>query len=104
MSYGVKLAVWGDYALFTRPELKVERVSYDCLTPSAARGILEAIFWHPGLKWCIDRIKVCKPIKYANISKSPHLLMRHNRCIIRGAPQIENKSKQGELQDPVGSH
>lgn len=70
MSYGVKLAVWGDYALFTRPELKVERVSYDCLTPSAARGILEAIFWHPGLKWCIDRIKVCKPIKYANIRRN----------------------------------
>ena len=70
MSYGVKLAVWGDYALFTRPELKVERVSYDCLTPSAARGILEAIFWHPGLKWCIDRIKVCRPIRYANIRRN----------------------------------
>ena len=47
MSYGIKLRVWGDYALFTRPEMKVERVSYDVITPSAARGILEAIYWKP---------------------------------------------------------
>ena len=44
-----KLEVFGDYALFTRPEMKAERVSYDVMTPSAARGILEAIFWHPGM-------------------------------------------------------
>ena len=49
MSYGIRLEVKGDYACFTRPELKVERVSYDCMTPSAARGVLEAIFWHPDL-------------------------------------------------------
>ena len=42
---------WGDYALFSRPELKVERYSYDVMTPSAARGILEAIYWHPGMRW-----------------------------------------------------
>ena len=50
------LEVWGDYALFTRPEMKVERVSYDVMTPSAARGLIEAIYWHPGLRWTIDRI------------------------------------------------
>ena len=50
MSVGVKVKVWGDYALFTRPETKVERYSYDVMTPSAARGILEAIYWHPGLR------------------------------------------------------
>ena len=70
MSYGVRLMVWGDYALFTRPELKVERVSYDCITPSAARGILEAIFWHPGLKWKIDRIQICNPIRFGNIRRN----------------------------------
>ena len=58
----IQLEVWGDYALFTRPEMKVERVSYDIMTPSAARGLVEAIYWHPGLKWIIDRIHVCAPI------------------------------------------
>lgn len=51
MGMGVKVRVWGDYALFSRPEMKVERCSYDVITPSAARGILEAIYWHPGMKW-----------------------------------------------------
>lgn len=50
MGVGVKVNVWGDYALFTRPELKTERYSYDIITPSAARGILEAIYWHPGMR------------------------------------------------------
>ena len=64
----IKLEVWGDYALFTRPEMKIERVSYDVMTPSAARGILEAIFWHPGLVYRIDRIHVCAPIRFAGQS------------------------------------
>ena len=58
MGIGVKVKVWGDYALFSRPELKVERCSYDVITPSAARGILEAIYWHPGMRWIIDKIYV----------------------------------------------
>lgn len=66
----VQLEVWGDYALFTRPEMKVERVSYDVMTPSAARGILEAIFWHPGLRWVVDRIHVCTPIRFTNIRRN----------------------------------
>ncbi|MBR5162588.1 MAG: type I-C CRISPR-associated protein Cas5 [Schwartzia sp.] len=70
MSYGIQLEVWGEYALFTRPELKAERVSYDCMTPSAARGILEAILWHPGMKWVVDRISVGKPIQFANIRRN----------------------------------
>ena len=56
MSRGVKVRFWGDYALFSRPEMKVERCSYDVITPSAARGMLEAIYWHPGMKWIIDKI------------------------------------------------
>ena len=64
------LEVWGDYALFTRPEMKTERVSYDVMTPSAARGILDAILWHPGIKWVVDRIRVCAPIRFANIRRN----------------------------------
>ena len=52
----IRLRVFGDYALFSRPELKVERYSYDVMTPSAARGILDAIYYHPGLRWCVKRI------------------------------------------------
>ncbi|SES87238.1 CRISPR-associated protein Cas5d [[Clostridium] aminophilum] len=66
----VKVEIWGDYALFTRPEMKVERVSYDVITPSAARGILEAIYWHPGLMWVIDAIQVCNPIQFTNIRRN----------------------------------
>ena len=66
----IRLEVWRDYALFTRPEMKVERVSYDVMTPSAARGILESIFWHPGLKYRIDRIHVCSPIRFTNLRRN----------------------------------
>ena len=66
----ISLEVWGDYALFTRPEMKVERVSYDVMTPSAARGLIEAIFWHPGLRWVIDRIQVCAPIRFNNLRRN----------------------------------
>lgn len=66
----IRVEVWGDYALFTRPEMKVERVSYDVMTPSAARGLVEAIYWHPGLKWVIDRIYVRKPIRFSNLRRN----------------------------------
>ena len=66
----IRLEVWGDYALFTRPEMKVERVSYDAMTPSAARGLMEAIYWHPGLKWKIDRIHVRAPIRFSNLRRN----------------------------------
>ncbi|HOK67606.1 MAG TPA: type I-C CRISPR-associated protein Cas5c [Anaerohalosphaeraceae bacterium] len=70
MSFGVKLRVWGKYACFTRPEMKVERVSYDVITPSAARGILEAIYWKPAIRWVVDRIHVLKPIRFLNIRRN----------------------------------
>ena len=66
----IQVEVWGEYACFTRPEMKTERVSYDCMTPSAARGLLESIYWHPGLKWVIDRIHVCSPIRFTNIRRN----------------------------------
>ena len=70
MSYGIRLKVWGDYACFTRPEMKVERVSYDVMTPSAARGILEAIYWKPAIRWVIDGITVLNPINFTNIRRN----------------------------------
>ena len=66
----VAIEVWGDYACFSRPEMKVERVSYDVITPSAARGLVEAIYWHPGMRWVIDRIYVCSPIRFTNIRRN----------------------------------
>lgn len=70
MGVGVKVSVWGDYALFSRPELKVERCSYDIITPSAARGILEAIYWHPGMRWIIDKIYVKNPIQFTSVRRN----------------------------------
>jgi CRISPR-associated protein Cas5d len=70
MAFGIKLRVWGDYACFTRPEMKVERVSYDVMTPSAARGILEAIHWKPAIRWVVDGIHVQRPIKFDNVRRN----------------------------------
>lgn len=70
MSFGIRLHIWGARACFTRPEMKVERVSYDVITPSAARGILEAIYWKPAIRWHIDRIHVLKPIRFESIRRN----------------------------------
>lgn len=70
MAFGVGLKVWGAYASFNRPEAKVERVSYDVMTPSAARGILEAIHWKPGIRWVVDEIRVCKPIRFTHVRRN----------------------------------
>lgn len=66
----ISVEVWGNYACFSRPELKTERVSYDVMTPSAARGLLDAIYWHPGMHWVVDRIHVCAPIRFTNIRRN----------------------------------
>lgn len=70
MAYGIRLLVWGERACFTRPEMKVERVSYDVITPSAARGILEAIHWKPAIRWVVDRIQVLKPIRFESLRRN----------------------------------
>lgn len=70
MSFGISLHVWGDYACFTRPELKAERMSYEVMTPSAARGILTAIYWKPEMRWVIDRIHVLAPIRFAQVRRN----------------------------------
>ena len=70
MPYGIRLLVSGHYACFTRPEMKVERVSYDVMTPSAARGILEAIHWKPAIRWVVAAIHVMEPIRFQSIRRN----------------------------------
>jgi CRISPR-associated protein Cas5d len=70
MGYGITIRVRGNYALFTRPEMKVERMSYDVITPSAARGIIEAVYWKPAIRWVIDRIHVMNEIEFTNVRRN----------------------------------
>lgn len=70
MTTGIRVHVWGDFACFTRPEMKVERVSYDVMTPSAARGIVEAIYWKPEIRWQITRIHVLKEIRFTSLRRN----------------------------------
>ncbi|MFB2553753.1 type I-C CRISPR-associated protein Cas5c [Ensifer soli] len=92
MAFGIRLKVSGDYACFTRPELKVERVSYDVPTPSAARGILEAIHWKPAIRWVVDAIHVLKPIRFQSI--------RRNEVGGKApAGKIKSAMKRGDLAD-----
>ena len=70
MGYGITIRVEGKYALFTRPEMKVERVSYDVITPSAARGIIEAVYWKPAIRWVIDKIHVLREVEFTNIRRN----------------------------------
>jgi CRISPR-associated protein Cas5d len=69
-SAALRLRVWGEAALFTRPEMKVERVSYDVMTPSAARGVLEAVFWKPEMRWRVESIAVLKPIRFQTVRRN----------------------------------
>ncbi|MBC8548374.1 MAG: type I-C CRISPR-associated protein Cas5 [Candidatus Brocadiales bacterium] len=65
-----RLKVWGRNACFTRPEMKVERVSYDVMTPSAARGVIEAILWKPAIRWKVTQIDVLNPIKWESVRRN----------------------------------
>ncbi|MBF6592212.1 MAG: type I-C CRISPR-associated protein Cas5 [Ktedonobacterales bacterium] len=68
--FPIEVRVWGDLACFTRPEMKVERVSYEVMTPSAARGVLEAIFWKPEFQWHVREIRVLRPIRFFSILRN----------------------------------
>lgn len=70
MATGIKLHVWGGFALFTRPEMKVERVSYDVITPSAARGIVEAVYWKPEIRWHTTRLHVLRPVRFTSLRRN----------------------------------
>jgi CRISPR-associated protein Cas5d len=66
----ILVKISGPFALFTRPEMKVERVSYDLITPSAARGALEAVLWKPAMRWLVERITVLKPIRFLAVKRN----------------------------------
>ncbi|MBI2236670.1 MAG: type I-C CRISPR-associated protein Cas5 [Magnetospirillum sp.] len=70
MATGIQVKVWGDYALFSRPEFSTERASYEVMTPSAARGIVESLHWKPAIRWVIDRIRVLRPIRFDTIRRN----------------------------------
>lgn len=84
------LKAWGDYACFTRPEMKAERVSYDVMTPSAARGILESIYYKPEIRYIINEIDVMKPIQFTTIR-------RNEVSEIANINKINNAIKEGTL-------
>lgn len=92
MGYGIMIDVQGGYALFTRPEMKVERVSYDIMTPSAARGIIEAIYWKPAIKWIIDKIYVCNEIRFDNVRRnevSSKILDSSAKALMKGKKNFD---------------
>ena len=94
MAYGIRLHLAGERACFTRPEMKVERVSYDVITPSAARGILEAIHWKPAILWVIDRIHVLKPIRFESV--------RRNEVGSKlSASNVSNAMNAGQISDKL---
>ncbi len=86
--YPIEVKVWGELACFTRPEMKVERVSYAVMTPSAARGILESIFWKPEFRWEVHEIRVLCPIRYFSILRNEV----NSRAIYNTARQWKQKS------------
>ena len=101
MSFGIKLEVWGDYALFSRPEMKVERVSYDIITPSAARGLIESIYWKPAIRWVIDRIYVLNPIKWTNVRRNEvksKISARNVKAVMNGGNDLLCISTSKDIQ------
>ncbi len=95
MSYGIQLHVWGEFACFTRPEMKAERVSYDVITPSAARGILEAIYWKPQIRWVIDKLHILAPTRFTNIRRNE---------VGRTIPTPSKAILSGTETTPLGIH
>lgn len=102
MAYGILLETWGDYASFNRPEMKVERVSYDMMTPSAARGILEAIYWKPEMRWVVDEIHVLSPIRFTQVRRNEVA----GTIPVKGATGVSAamKEERGSLGIDVSSH
>jgi CRISPR-associated protein Cas5d len=102
MAFGVRLQCWGDWACFTRPEMKVERVSYDAMTPSAARGVLEAIYWKPEIRWVIDRVTVLRPIRFTSIRrnevKEKISAVAASRVMNSGVGTLEQIASDGEMR------
>lgn len=101
MGYGIKFRVFGDYACFTRPEMKAERVSYDCMTPSAARGIIESIYWKPAIVWIIDKIHVLNEVSFTSIRRnevSENIKFSNVKNAMSGKSNIETSATENRQQ------
>lgn len=90
----IRVHVSGEFACFTRPEMKVERVSYDVITPSAARGVLEAIYWKPEVRWVVERLHVLRPIRFTNL--------RRNEVASKASATNARKVMQGKSTGALG--
>ncbi|EKD69491.1 MAG: CRISPR-associated Csd1 family protein [uncultured bacterium] len=119
----VSVKVTGDYACFTRPDLKVERLSYPCMTPSAARGILDSILWKPEFRWYVRRIKILNPVRFVTVkrneinskqSKTPIIIeekraqrnsvvLRDVAYIIEASIYLSNQSERNSIEKYVGT-
>jgi len=119
----VSVKVSGDYACFTRPDLKVERLSYPCMTPSAARGILDSILWKPEFRWYVRRIKILKPVRFVTVkrneinskqSKTPidvedkraqrnSVILRDVSYIIEASIYLSDQSERNSIEKYVGT-
>jgi CRISPR-associated protein Cas5d len=77
----LRIKVTGDFACFTRPDFKVERMTYPCMTPSAARGVLDSILWKPEFRWYVRRILILKPIKFFSIKRNEIKAKQHSKAI-----------------------
>lgn len=99
MGYGIAVRVRGAYALFTRPEMKVERVSYDMITPSAARGIIEAVYWKPAIRWVVDRIHLYREPEFTNIRRNEVSI----KASVSEAQQVMNGSAKALYIDSTAA-
>jgi len=91
MAHGIRLRIWGPTACFTRPEMKVEQVSYDTITPSAARGILEAVYWKPEIRWVIRAIHVLSPPRFLSIRRNGVA----SKIAVKGRAGVSSAMKKG---------
>ncbi|MDR2656605.1 MAG: type I-C CRISPR-associated protein Cas5c [Oscillospiraceae bacterium] len=100
MGYGIRLKVWGERACFSRPEMRVERVSYDVMTPSAARGILECIHWKPAIRWAIDRIHVLNEPRFDSFRRNEvkGIMLGAETACRRNAPETLSKIPSQERE------
>ncbi len=97
----VKVKVKSDYACFTRPDLKVERMTYPCMTPSAARGILDSILWKPEFQWYVRRINVLNPIRFYTIKRNEINSKQGKTPIVVDAVNIKGKPKYRAQRNSV---
>jgi CRISPR-associated protein Cas5d len=89
----IAVRIWGDYACFTRPENKVERLSYDVITPSAARGVLEAVYWKPAVRWIVERIHVYQEPRFTNL--------RRNEVASKASASLAAQAMNGKHKGPL---